>query len=70
MTTKFKCLDESGNIIFNVDTSGTSINTSISSINSSTGSFVCYGGTSINNTSNATSITQGGALTIAGGVAV
>jgi hypothetical protein len=40
------------------------------SVNSSSGSIVSYGGISINNTTNSTSITGGGALTIAGGMSV
>lgn len=41
-----------------------------SSKNSSTGSLVYYGGLSINNTENSSNYTQGGALTINGGVSV
>lgn len=40
------------------------------STNSSTGSFVSFGGISINNTENSISTTQGGALTVAGGLSV
>jgi hypothetical protein len=42
----------------------------VSSINSSTGSVVLNGGISINCTSNAVSYTSGGAMTLAGGLAV
>lgn len=40
------------------------------SLNSTTGSLICYGGISISKTSNATSTTCGGALTVNGGVAI
>jgi hypothetical protein len=65
---KLRCLDDSGNNIFVVDsiTGILSKNTTESS-NSSTGALLLQGGLSINKTSNSSSITQGGALTIAGG---
>lgn len=46
------------------------IRSSVASLNSTTGSIVNYGGLSINNTQNSVSITQGGAMTIAGGVSI
>lgn len=65
---KLKCLDNFGNNIFLVDSDtgifGTNTN---ESLNATTGAFNLSGGISINKSSNATSITAGGALTIAGG---
>ena len=46
------------------------LNVTKGSLNSSTGSFVVFGGVGINCTTNATSITSGGALTISGGLSV
>jgi len=46
------------------------INLTTDSINSTSGSIISYGGISISKTSNATSITSGGALTVAGGIAI
>jgi hypothetical protein len=55
----------------NISTNSVLINGVIDSINSTTGTLILnYGGLSINNTSNATSFTSGGAETIAGGLAV
>ena len=45
-------------------------NSTTPSSNSTTGSFIVQGGISINNTSNSTSVTNGGALTIAGGACI
>ena len=42
----------------------------LSSINSTSGSVVMFGGLSINQTEEATSITTGGAITVAGGLAI
>jgi hypothetical protein len=68
---KLRCLDNSGNNIFIVDSdSGILSTNTISSSNSSTGAFSLSGGISINKTSNASSITAGGALTIAGGASI
>ena len=65
---KLRCLDDSGNNIFLVDSeTGIYSKNTTESTNSSTGALLLYGGLSINKTSNSSSITQGGALTIAGG---
>ena len=65
---KFRCLDDSGDNIFLVDSlSGTGVRATNPSTNSSSGSLVVYGGLSIDNSSNSISSTQGGALTIRGG---
>ena len=65
---KFRCLDDSGDNIFLVDSiSGTDIRSTNPSTNSSSGSLVVYGGLSINNPTNSVSSTEGGALTIRGG---
>ena len=65
---KFRCLDDSGDNIFLVDSiSGTDIRSTNPSTNSSSGSLVVYGGLSIDNSTNSVSSTQGGALTIRGG---
>jgi hypothetical protein len=65
---KFRCLDDSGDNIFLVDSlSGTEIISTNPSINSSSGSLVVHGGLSIDNSTNSVSSTQGGALTIRGG---
>lgn len=65
---KFRCLDDSGDNIFLVDSiSGTDIRSTNPSTNSSSGSLVVYGGLSIDNSTNSASSTQGGALTIRGG---
>lgn len=65
---KFRCLDDLGDNIFLVDSiSGTGVQSTKPSTNSSTGSLVVYGGLSINNSTNSVSSTQGGALTIKGG---
>lgn len=40
------------------------------SLNASTGSLVCYGGVSIVNTQDSSSLTQGGSLTVSGGISV
>jgi hypothetical protein len=65
---KLRCLDNSGNNIFVVDSDTGILGTNTSeSLNSTTGCLVLSGGISINKTSNASSITAGGSLTIAGG---
>ncbi len=65
---KLKCLDDSGNDIFLVDSiTGIIANNTSESLNSTIGAFTLSGGISIHQTKNATSITSGGALTIAGG---
>ena len=46
------------------------VNNTQSSTNSTTGGIVCYGGISIANTSDATSIKEGGGLTVAGGASI
>jgi len=46
------------------------INNTQSSINSTTGGIISYGGISIANTNNVASMTEGGALTIAGGMSL
>ena len=43
---------------------------SIASINSSTGSFILYGGLSVNNTNDCTSLTNGGCITLNGGISI
>jgi hypothetical protein len=70
-TIKFRCLDDSGNNIFLIDSdSGVYSSSTKDSTNSSSGSVLLYGGLSINATTNATSITSGGGLTIAGGASI
>jgi hypothetical protein len=65
---KLKCLDDSGNNLFVVDSiGGISSNATQPATNSTTGSFVLLGGLSIANTANATSVVNGGSLTAAGG---
>jgi hypothetical protein len=65
---KLRCLDDSGNNIFLVDSnSGIKSTNTIESINSTVGAITLSGGISIHKTSNSSSITAGGALTIAGG---
>lgn len=65
---KLKCLDDSGNDIFLVDSiTGIIANNTLESLNSTIGAFTLSGGISIHQTKNASSITSGGALTIAGG---
>jgi hypothetical protein len=61
-----------GNVYCNTfDVNGTGIFRSIAdSSNSTTAAFIVTGGLSISNTSNSTSTTNGGALTIAGGVGI
>jgi len=71
-------IDSSGNIGINtispgqtLDVNGTGIIRSVAdSSNSTTAAFIVTGGVSISKTSNATSVTSGGALTIAGGVGI
>jgi hypothetical protein len=46
------------------------IRSSVPSLNSTSGSLINYGGVSIHNTENSISITQGGSMTIAGGVSI
>jgi len=59
------------NPAFSLDITGVlNLRTSTSSTNASTGTLVSYGGISIANTVNATSTTAGGAVSIAGGMAV
>jgi hypothetical protein len=56
---------------FSLDITGVlNLRTSTSSINFSTGTLVSYGGISVANTVNATSTTAGGAVSIAGGMAL
>ena len=65
---KLRCLDNSGNNIFVVDSDTGILGTNTTeSLNSTTGCLVLSGGISINKTSNSSSITAGGTLTIAGG---
>lgn len=65
---KFRCLDDSGDNIFLVDSlTGTEVKATQPSTNSSSGSLVVYGGLSIDHSTNSVSSTQGGALTIKGG---
>lgn len=71
-------IDSNGNVGINTispgqtfDVNGTGIIRSVAdSSNSTTAAFVVTGGVSISKTSNATSTTNGGALTIAGGVGI
>jgi len=59
------------NPAFALDITGVlNLRTTNNSINSSTGTLVSYGGISIANTTNSTSTTAGGAVSIAGGMAV
>jgi hypothetical protein len=61
----------SGNVVFtNSSLSNVYITSGDSSLNSTTGSFISDAGISINCTTNATSVTRGGALTIAGGASI
>jgi len=65
---KLRCLDNNGNDLFVVNSDFGVISSSTRpSANSTTGSLVFYGGVSINNSANAFSNSQGGALTVAGG---
>jgi hypothetical protein len=65
---KLKCLDDLGNDIFIVDSNTGILSTNTTeSLNSTVGAVRLSGGLSIHQTKNATSITSGGALTIAGG---
>lgn len=71
-------IDSNGNVGINTispgktfDVNGTGIIRSVTdSSNSTTAAFIVTGGVSISKTSNATSTTNGGALTIAGGVGI
>jgi hypothetical protein len=65
---KFKCIDDNGDSIFVIDSNSGiySSNTNLS-INTTTGSIVIDGGLSIAQTSNSSSYSQGGSLTIGGG---
>ena len=68
---KLRCLDNSGNNIFIVDSdSGILSTNTVASSNATTGAFSLSGGISINKTTNSSSITAGGALTIAGGASI
>jgi hypothetical protein len=58
------------NRTFEINDTYLKVNATTSSINSSTGSLALLGGLSINSTSVATSITNGGAITVNGGIAV
>lgn len=70
-TIKFRCLDNFGNNIFLIDSlQGVYSTNTTDSTNTSTGSVLLYGGLSINKTSNSISVSQGGALTIAGGASI
>jgi hypothetical protein len=65
---KFQCLDNSGNPLFLIDSiSGIYHKNTTNSSNSSTGALLLYGGLSINSTTNAINVSNGGSLTIAGG---
>jgi hypothetical protein len=65
---KLKCLDNSGNNIFLVDSNTGIFGTNATeSLNATTGALNLSGGISISKSSNASSMTAGGALTIAGG---
>ena len=74
---KLNVLNDSGSQIFFVNQT-TGVNSTListytnttTSTNSSSASFVLSGGLSVANTSNSSSYTQGGAVTIAGGVAI
>ena len=69
-TVKFQCVDN-GSPIFLIDSvSGIYNANTKDSINASTGSILLYGGLSINTTTNSSSVTSGGALTIAGGASI
>jgi hypothetical protein len=70
-TIKLRCLDNLDQNLFLVDSLLGVINNSTNpSANSSTGSLLSNGGISISKTSNSSSVTQGGALTIAGGASI
>lgn len=59
------------NPAFALDITGTlNLRTTNISSNSSTGTFVSYGGISVSNTANSTSTTSGGAVSIAGGMSI
>jgi hypothetical protein len=67
-TIKLRCLDNDGNSIFVVDSlQGIYGSNTQASSNSTTGGLIINGGLSISKTSNATSATNGGSLTVAGG---
>lgn len=69
-TVKFQCVDN-GTPVFLIDSvSGIYSTNTKDSTNSSTGSILLYGGLSINTTSNSSSVTDGGSLTIAGGASI
>lgn len=68
---KLRCLDDSSNNIFVVDSvQGVYSTNTTASTNVTTGGLVLYGGLSVNQSSNVSSVTRGGAVTIAGGVAI
>jgi hypothetical protein len=69
-TVKFQCVDN-GSPIFLIDSLSGIYNTNTKdSTNSSTGSILLHGGLSIKTTTNSSSVTNGGALTIAGGASI
>ncbi len=68
---KLRCLDDSSNNIFVVDSiQGVSSTNTTPSSNASTGGLVISGGLSISQTSDATNISNGGAMTVSGGVSI
>jgi hypothetical protein len=58
------------NKIFEINESSLNINATNSSINSTSAGLTILGGLSVNSTSNATSLTSGGAFTLNGGIAI
>ena len=69
-TVKFQCVDN-GTPFFLIDSLSGIYNTNTkNSTNASTGSILLHGGLSINCLTNSTSVTSGGALTIAGGASI
>jgi hypothetical protein len=69
-TVKFQCVDNETPIFLIDSVSGIYNKNKRDSTNSSTGSVLLYGGLSINTTSNSSSVTNGGAFTIAGGASI
>ncbi len=70
MSVKLRCVENNSNVFLVDSLSGIYSSLTKGSLNSSSGSFVVDGGVSINCTSNSSSVTQGGALTIRGGASI
>jgi hypothetical protein len=69
-TVKFQCINNESPIFLIDSVSGIYNANTKDSINASSGSVLLYGGLSINTTTNSSSVTSGGALTIAGGASI